>query len=324
MSGTEKAAGQPQAAPAAASVETWFAEPPFGGYQQRYQQRAKLHEQSSQWQHAQVLDLEPTGLTLILDGTLQTSLGEEFTYHEPLVHVAMFAHPRPKRVLIVGGGDGGALRHVLLHSSVERAVEAEIDRLVVDLSLKYLPEISGGAYDDPRAELIVDDGARFMRETHERFDVVIVDSTDPVGPAAALVGDEFLAAARRALAPGGIMVMQSGSPLTQPREFVLTQSAFRRAFPLVKPFLSFVPIYPGILWSWATGSVDRDPAALDLAATQQRVAALPEELRIYNPEWHRAAFAVPTFVRKLAQHDQPPTESDLRAFGHPLPRVVAA
>ena len=193
-------------------MDDWFAEPPYAGIEQRYRVLQRLHAQTTPWQHLEVLDLEGPGRALILGGTLQTSLNEDFTYHEPLVHVPMFAHPNPHRVLIVGGGDGGALRHVLLHPSVDRALEVEIDQAVVEASLRFLPEISGGAYSDPHAELKIQDGAQFVAETSERFDVILVDSTDPVGPAAALISDAFLRDARRALAPGGLLTMQSGSP----------------------------------------------------------------------------------------------------------------
>ncbi len=303
--------------------DDWFAEPPFAGYQQRYRLLRRLHAEQTPWQSLEILELEPVGRALILAGTLQTSVGEEFAYHEPLVHVPMFAHPNPRRVLVVGGGDGGALRHVLLHRSVARAVEVEIDGAVVEASLRFLPEISRGAYEDARAELRIEDGARFMAETDEQFDVILVDSTDPVGPAAALIGDDFLQTARRALAPGGIMAMQSGSPLTQPREWVATVGAFRRAFPVVRPYLSAVPIYPGVLWSWVAGSESLDPAAIDDITVTARLAALSEELRIYTPAWHRGAFALPAFVRRMADYDDPPTAAGLRAIGHPLPGVVA-
>src|SRR6476469_5128113 len=189
-------------------VNDWFAEPPFGGLEQRYRVLARLHAETTPWQTLEVLDLEGPGRALILAGTLQTSLGEEFAYHAPLVHIPMFAHPNPHRVLIIGGGDGGALRHVLLHPSVDRALEVEIDQAVVQACLRFLPEISRGAYSDARAELKIEDGARFLAETSERFDVILVDSTDPVGPAAALISDEFLKHAQRALAPGGLLAMQ--------------------------------------------------------------------------------------------------------------------
>ena len=132
-------------------MEDWFAEPPYAGVQQRYRVLRRLHSQTTPWQSLEVLDLEGLGRTLILAGTLQTSVNDEFTYHEPLVHIPLFAHPNPHRVLIVGGGDGGALRHVLFHPSVDRALEVEIDQTVVEVCLRFLPQISDGAYSDGRA-----------------------------------------------------------------------------------------------------------------------------------------------------------------------------
>jgi spermidine synthase len=304
----------------------WFAEPPYGGIQQRYRVLERLHAQETPWQSLEVLDLEGPGRSLILAGTLQTSLGEEFTYHEMLVHVPMFAHPNPHRVLIIGGGDGGALRHALLHQNVDRALEVEIDQAVVDASLKFLPEISGGAYSDRRAELIVGDGAKFLAETSEKFDVILVDSTDPVGPAAALIGDQFIHDARKALAPGGLMAMQSGSPISQPREWLATVRAFKRQFPIVRPYLGFVPIYPAMMWSWVVGSDEVDAASIDDVSVRSRLDGMRSELRIYNPAVHRAAFALPYFVEMLlplTEREEPPTVAELRAAGHPLPGVVA-
>jgi spermidine synthase len=307
-------------------VDDWFAEPPYGGLEQRYRVRARLHAETSPWQTLEVLDLEGPGRALILAGTLQTSRNEEFTYHEPLVHIPMFAHPNPHRVLVIGGGDGGALRHVLLHPSVDRALEVEIDQVVVQASLRFLPEISGGAYSDPRAELKIQDGVRFIAETSERFDVILIDSTDPVGPAAALISDEFLQAARRALAPGGLLAIQSGSPISQPREWLATVSAVKRAFSIARPYLGYVPIYPAMLWSWVIGSDEIDPASIDEVSTRARLDKMRSELRVYNTGVHRAAFALPTFLQTLLQlteRDEPLTVADLRAAGHPLPGVIA-
>jgi len=305
----------------------WFAEPPFGGMQQRYRVLSRLHEQTTLFQTLEVLELEGPGRALILAGTLQTSLNDEFTYHEPLVHIPLFAHPNPHRVLIIGGGDGGALRHVLLHPSVDRALEVEIDQAVVEASLRYLPEISDGAYSNPRAELKVLDGARFVAETQERFDVILVDSTDAVGPAAALIGDQFLRDAQRALAPGGLMAMQSGGPIAQPRELLTTVRAFKRTFSIVRSYVSCVPIYPGVLWSWVIGSDEVDPASIDEVTTNLRLEALRGHLRVYNTAMHRAAFGLPTFMQamlqQLSEREHPPTVADLRAAGHPLPGVVA-
>ena len=307
-------------------MDEWFAEPPYAGVQQRYRVVNRLHAQTTPWQSLEVLELEGVGRALILGGTLQTSQSEEFTYHELLVHIPLFAHPNPHRVLVIGGGDGGALRHVLLHPGVDRALEVEIDKAVVDASLQFLPEISGGAYSDPRAELKIEDGVRFLAETSERFDVILVDSTDPVGPAAALISEEFLHNARHALAPGGLIGMQSGSPISQPREWLATVHAFKGVFRIVKPYTGYVPIYPAMLWSWVVGSDEVDASSFDDATVRTRLEGLPERLRVYTPSMHRAVFALPRFTQTLLQRterDGPPSVADLRAAGHPLPGVVA-
>jgi spermidine synthase len=307
-------------------VDDWFAEPPYAGCQQRYRVLQRLHSETTPWQTLEILDLEGPGRSLILGGTLQTSLNEEFTYHEPLVHIPLFAHASVHRVLIIGGGDGGALRHVLMHSTVDRALEVEIDQAVVDACQRFLPEISDGAYADRRAERKVQDGVQFLAETSERFDVILVDSTDPVGPAAALISPEFLRHARQGLAPGGLVAMQSGSPISQPREWLATVRAFTRTFRIVRPYVSFVPIYPAILWSWVIGSDEVDPTTFDEISVRRRLDALASKLRIYTPAMHRAAFALPRFAHTLLQlteRDEPPTVADLRAAGHPLPGVLA-
>ena len=306
-------------------MDEWFAEPPYAGIEQRYRIRARIHAQTTPWQTLEVLDLEGPGRALILGGTLQTSVGEDFSYHEPLVHIPLFAHPSPHRVLIIGGGDGGALRHVLMHASVDRALEVEIDGAVVEVSLQYLPEISGGAYNDRRTELKIQDGIKFVAETTERFDVILIDSTDPVGPAAGLISRSFLQDARRALAPGGLVAMQCGSPISQAREWIGTARAFRRGFPIARPYLGYVPIYPGMLWSWIIGSDEVDPVRLDEVSTNARLDPMRSSLRIYNPGMHRAAFALPTFMHTMLQmteRDGAPSVDDLRAAGHPLPGVI--
>jgi spermidine synthase len=241
------------------------------------------------------------------------------------VHIPLLAHPNPHRVLIIGGGDGGALKHVLMHPSVDRALEVEIDEAVVQAALKYLPELSAGAYSDPRAELKIQDGVQFLAETTERFDVIVVDSTDPVGPAAALISEEFLRSARRALTPGGLMAMQSGSPVSQPREWLATVRAFQATFPIMKPYIGYVPIYPAMLWSWVVGSDEVDPTSFDEMSVRNRLDGLAMQPRVYTTAMHRAAFALPRFMQALLQltsSDKPPTVADLRAAGHPLPGVV--
>lgn len=304
--------------------EEWFGEPPIGGYQQRYKVNTHLHHEQTSLQDLRVVELQAFGRALILDGTLQTSVADEFTYHEMLVHVPLFAHPRPRTVLIIGGGDGGTARHVFMHSGIERAVQVEIDGGVVSACKRLMPGLNGTAYADPRLELHIADGASYVRDTSDRFDVILVDSTDAVGPAAVLLQASFLQAAHLTLARGGLMVMQSGSPLTQPREFSATIRAFRAAFTITRPYTGWVPIYPGVVWSWVIGSDELDPATIDDITVSHRMEQLREQPRVYNPQLHRAAFALPTFARKLADHDREPSYADLQSFGHPIPGVIPA
>jgi len=180
-----------------------FAEPFRHGWQQAVQVRGTLHDGVSAFQHLQVLDTVPFGRLLVLDDATQTSEVDEYIYHEMLVHVPMMAHPDPRRVLVIGGGDGGALRRVLEYP-VAKATMVEIDGEVVRVSRELLPTIAGDAFTDPRGELLIDDGVKYLRETSEHFDVILVDSTDPVGPAVDLFGEAFYRDARRALGDHGI------------------------------------------------------------------------------------------------------------------------
>lgn len=289
---------------------SWFAEAPEAGFQQAYEVRAELYRGRSPLQEIVVLDTVPFGRALVLDGALQTTERDEYAYHEMLAHVPLFAHPDPRRVLIVGGGDGGLLRRVLEHP-VELAVQVEIDQAVVEVSRTYLPSVSAGAFDDPRVRLVIGDGVRYLAETSERFDVILVDSTDPVGPAVALFGGEFFRSAGRALRERGIFVIQSGSPLLQTAQLRSAVDQLRTAFPIVRPYLGMVPAYPGILWSFTAASAGTDPARADPVAIAARMARVGMRTRYYTPDVHGAAFALPAFLARLLE--------DPRADGQDAP-----
>lgn len=272
-----------------------FAEPYRLGWQQSVQVREVLFDCQSEFQHLQVLDTVPFGRMLVLDDACQTSEADEYIYHEMLVHVPMMAHPDPRRVLVIGGGDGGALRRVLEHP-VEKATMVEIDGEVVRVSRDLLPSISGAAFCDPRAEVIIGDGVGYLRDTRERFDVILVDSTDPVGPAVDLFGEAFYCDARRALGDCGIIVTQSGSPLVMLDELIVAARLMRRIFPIVKTYLCSIPIYPGVLWSFTTASTSIDPAGIDTATVDARLCANGHPTGWYTPSVHAAAFALPNFL----------------------------
>lgn len=273
--------------------ELVFAEVSRSGFQQRFQVRAHLWEGRSEYQHVEIIDTVAFGKALVLDDAMQTTEADEFLYHEPLVHIPLLAHPNPRRVLIVGGGDGGALRHVLMHETVEKAVQVEIDELVVTACQQWLPGLAGGAFEHPRAELIIGDGLAYMRDVSEPFDVILVDSTDPVGPAEGLISEEFYRLAAGALSEDGIFAMQTGSPLLMRDELDSAAARMRTVFPVVGTYLGHVPSYPGVLWSWTAGSKTLDPSV------PRRTP--PAGLRFYTPDVHRGAFALPPYLTPDSQ-----------------------
>ncbi len=284
-----------------------FAEPYRHGWQQSVQVREILFDGMSEFQHLQVLDTVPFGRMLVLDDATQTSVVDEYIYHEMLVHIPMMTHPNPKRVLIIGGGDGGALRRVLEYP-VEKVTMVEIDGEVVRVSREFLPEISGDAFEDPRAEVIIGDGVQYLRENTEHFDVICIDSTDPVGPAVDLFNHEFYLNVHRALGNNGIMVTQSGSPLVMLGELHTTRTRMIEVFPIVHTYVCNIPIYPGVMWSFTAASNTLDPQSVVPVTIAQRLQANGQPTGWYTPAIHHAAFALPNFLRgflNIQENDEP-------------------
>ena len=258
----------------------------------------RLYEGRSDFQKIDVYDHQYFGRVLTLDDTIQTTERDEFCYHEMLVHPALCSLDPLERVLIVGGGDGGTLRHVLMHDPVE-AVMCEIDGEVVRVSRELMPELSAGAFDDPRSRLVIGDGAAYVATFEDHFDAILVDSTDPVGAAVVLFSPEFYRACRRALRPGGVLVSQTGSPMYQGAELQVALGNMASAFPTVQTYLGFVPTYPGVLWSYTSAT---DGAALsDVPPDDIRARLMVRgiQTRFYTPEVHVSSFALPPFVDAL-------------------------
>lgn len=253
----------------------------------------------SDYQHVQVYNTPRFGKLLRLDGCFMTSEKDEFFYHENIVHPAAVSHPDLRRVLVIGGGDGGACKEVLRHPSVEKVTLVELDQAVVDVSKKYLPGIHGGAMDDPRFELRVEDGAAFVRNTAEKFDLIILDLTDPVGEAVDLYKREFFAACHDILSPGGALTMHIGAPAFHPERVREITTNLGSVFSIVRPFLVTVPLY-GAEWGFACASDSLDPLSLSEAEVKQRISERKlEHLQYYNSATHRSVFALPNFVRRL-------------------------
>ena len=276
----------------------WFEERLHANWRQGIRVKEMLYREQTELQDLVIFESFDWGRVLALDGVVQTTTGDEFCYHEMIVHVPILAHGRTREVLIIGGGDGGCLREALRHKGVARVTQVEIDESVIALCRRWLPTLSAGAFDDPRARVVIADGARFAAECPERFDVVIVDSTDPQGPGAALFTTEFYRNVRNLLTPGGIMVTQCGNPSIRPEELAETQSAQRAAgFALTDYYFSVVPTYIGgaMALGFATDSPDSRTPGVDLL--QQR--GVPTGLRYYTPAIHEAAFAHPAWMAAL-------------------------
>lgn len=276
-------------------MELWYTEKQTEDYGITARLRATLHTEKTPFQELAVLETMQWGRMLTLDGCVMTTERDEFVYHEMISHIVLCAHPDPRRVLVVGGGDGGVIREIVRHSPVEEAVLAEIDGRVIDVSREYFPQISS-ALDDPRVSVRVGDGIVHVKEHPGVYDVVIVDSTDPVGPAVGLFARDFFADIERALKPDGIFVAQTESPFLHADLIRNVQRDVRSLFPISRLYLASIPTYPSGLWSFTVGSKRYDPANV---VDEARAAGL--ETRYYTPEVHRAAFALPRFVRELTR-----------------------
>ena len=261
------------------------------------------YENRTEHQHLMIFHNARLGRVMTLDGVVQTTEADEFIYHEMLAHVPLFAHGQARHVLIIGGGDGGMLREVLRHI-VEQVTQVEIDRAVIDMAREYLPNHSAGAFDDPRLNLVIDDGMDYVRNASEQFDVIIIDSTDPIGPGEVLFSEAFYARAKHCLAPGGVLVTQNGVPFMQPDELQHTAQRMRPHFADTGFFCAPVPTYYGGFMAFGWGSDNRELRQVGLPVLQARFDKARLKTRYYNPAIHQAAFVLPQYmVDSLATKD---------------------
>ncbi len=253
----------------------------------------------SPFQTVEVHDTAAFGKLFRLDGCFMTSERDEFFYHENLVHVAAVAHPHPRRAMVVGGGDGGSAEELLKHPSIKSVTLIEIDLAVVDISRKYLASVHRGAFDDPRLTLKIEDGFAYVRNSTDQFDLIVLDLTDAGGPSTTLYTPEFYAACAARLAPMGAMTLHVASPIAHPDRIRASLSNLRSAFPVVTPYLASIPLYGG-MWMMACCSSLLDPSGMTPLQVDRRIAQRGlRDLQFYNGDTHRAAFALPNFVRAL-------------------------
>jgi len=255
----------------------------------------------SAYQTIEVHDSAPFGKLFRLDGHFMTSERDEFFYHENLVHVAALSHPKPERALIVGGGDGGSAEELLKHPSIGSVTLAEIDARVVDIARTYLGAVHRGSLDDPRLTLVIGDGFGFVRTATERYDLIVLDLTDPGGPSELLYTPDFYRACASRLTPQGALTLHIGSPIAHPDRIRETLAHLRAAFSIVTPYLTSVPLYGG-MWMMACASATLDPKGVSAEEIDRRIASRGiANLQYYNGEMHRAALALPNFVRELVR-----------------------
>jgi spermidine synthase len=259
----------------------------------QYETSKKLFSGVSKFQKVEVVETLGHGRMLLNDDLVMVTERDEFIYHEMMAHVPLFVHPKPRKVLVIGGGDGGTAREVLRHASVERCVMVEIDEIVVNACREFLP-VTSSQLNHPNMELIIDDGVKFMRESKEQFDVILIDSTDPIGPATPLFGEDFYKDVFARLAPQGIVVAQGESPFYEVPMQKKLLTVVQDIFPL-RTYLNFSNLtYPGGLWSFLFASKGLHPLR---DFSEERVQASGMNFRYYHSGIHRACFQLPQFMK---------------------------
>jgi spermidine synthase len=281
------------------ATDAWLNETLYLGWGQRFRIVRELARVRSEFQDIVIFESETHGRVMVLDGIIQITEGDEFVYQEMLAHVPLIAHGAAKRVLIIGAGDGGVLRRVLEHRGVEHAVMAEIDGEVIRLAKEFLPGIAGDAWTNPRGEVIVGDGIDYVRRAPDAsFDVIIVDSTDPIGVGEVLFTDEFYENSARILTAGGLIVNQCGVPFMQADELRETSLRRRQFFPRVGAYIAAVPTYVGGYMTLGWAAKQPGIGDVDVATIRARAGAsgILGTTRYWTPEIHAAAFHLPPYI----------------------------
>ena len=258
-----------------------------------------LHEVKTDHQDMVIFENTFWGKVLILDGVFQLTTRDEFVYHEMMAHIPLIAFEQPRNILIIGGGDGGVLREVLKHGSVETATLVEIDRSVIDMSIRYYPEIGAQALQDSRTNVVIADGLKFVAETTEKFDAILVDSSEPIGPSAVLHTKQFFSDCKKALKPGGIFVAQTGVPFQASSHLHATTKSLASLYTSVSPYVCTQPCYFGgeFAINWASDNPDR--LDLPLRLVEQRAIERDLQTKYWTPMLQSAAFALPAYIQDI-------------------------
>jgi spermidine synthase len=279
--------------------ERWIAETLFDdlGFRMTFKVKKVLYEVQTEHQHLVLFEQPFFGKMLMLDGATQITKKDEFIYQEMMSHVPLFAHGKARDVLIIGGGDCGIAEEVLKHKSVKRLTQVEIDPAVIEFAKEHFPEFTKPVFADKRFESVIDDGMKYVARTDRRFDVIIVDSTDPQGPGKVLFSAKFYAGCKRCLNKGGVLVTQNGVPIFQPSELTSSIGKFRALFADGACYVAAIPTYVGghMAMGWASDNKNlRRTPAKTIAARYRSAGGFAT--RYWSPEVHAAAFALPRFI----------------------------
>ncbi len=275
-------------------MELWYTEKQTPNHGITTKISRTIHTEKTDFQQLDIIETNQFGRMLVLDGMVMTTNKDEFVYHEMISHVALNTHPNPKKVLVVGGGDGGAIREIVKHQSVEKAVLAEIDGRVIETSKEFFPEIAG-ELGNPRVDVQVVDGIEYIHNNKDSFDVIMVDSTEPVGPAVGLFEKGFYQGIFDALKEDGILVAQTESPWFNAELIKRVFKDIKSIFPITRLYTVSIPTYPSGLWSFTMGSKKHDPLEVNEASIKNL------ETKYYSPSIHKSVFQLPKFVEDLTK-----------------------
>ncbi|MBU2703255.1 spermidine synthase [Sporomusaceae bacterium BoRhaA] len=275
-------------------MELWCSEHQTQDVQLSARIRSTLFSGKSEFQEVMVVDSFEFGRMLVLDGVFQTSIFDEFIYHEMIAHVPLHIHPNPRKVLVIGGGDGGSVREIVKHPAVENVELVEIDGLVVEVSKKYLPEISSALIENhPKLRVNIGDGIQRMKAAKSEYDVIIVDCSDPIGPGEGLFTYSFYQNVYKALKPDGLFVQQTESPFYHQPLIKKLHKDIQSLFPITELYLAQIPLYPGGLHSFTIGSKKYDSKSVNI----EKILDLP--YRYYNKDVQQSCFILPNFIKNI-------------------------
>lgn len=283
------------------TTDSWINESLYAEWGQRFLVKRELARVKSDFQDIVIFESFTHGRVMVLDGVIQITEGDEFVYQEMLTHVPLLAHGAAENVLIIGAGDGGVLRRVLMHKGVKRAVMVEIDGEVIRLCKEFLPKIAGDAWNDPRADVIVGDGIDYVKRAPDAtFDAIIVDSTDPIGVGEVLFTDEFYRNCARILTPRGLVVNQCGVPFMQADELRDTSLRRQNFFPHVSAYVAAVPTYVGgfMTLGWAAKDAGLTTVPVETIRARAEADGILGTTQYWTPEIHVSAFHLPPYIAR--------------------------